>query len=109
VANLHEIAPPFDDSVLLQAIADEFTELHQLPAVSALEPLEPLDTGKFPGLTETVAQFESWEWTFGQTPPFSVTESLSLTGHGTAVGRLCYKFSIAPSPLSDRGFPNKWY
>lgn len=40
--------------------------------------IDPEDKSLFPGLSEAAAELQSWEWTFGKTPKFSIQTALKL-------------------------------
>lgn len=40
--------------------------------------IDPEDESVFPGLNEAASELQSWEWTFGKTPRFSVQTVLEL-------------------------------
>lgn len=46
---------------------------------SALTLINPSDEATFPGLSRMATDLQSWEWTFGKTPKFSVQTVLDLT------------------------------
>lgn len=40
--------------------------------------MNPAEESVFPGLSKVAAELQSWEWTFGKTPKFSVQTVLDL-------------------------------
>lgn len=46
---------------------------------SALTLVDPADESAFPGLSRTATELQSWDWTFGKTPKFSIQTLLDLT------------------------------
>jgi lipoate-protein ligase A len=87
VVNLRDLAPALDDAALYSAIAEEFCLEYDLTPPPLVLPLvDPVrDIDAMPGLADIRREFASWEWTFGQTPPFTVRQTLDLPSAGKTV------------------------
>lgn len=69
VINLNQIKPDIDHEMVCQAIIEAFSEYYD----EQLEPelIAPDEFQNLPGFEERFARQSSWEWNFGQTPPFT--------------------------------------
>lgn len=68
VMNLGEIAPTLNHDTLCPAIIDAFCSHYG--AKCEVEPLDPENLAKLPGLKERYEELMSWEWRFGHAPQF---------------------------------------
>jgi lipoate-protein ligase A len=102
VVNLRELQPALDEPALLSAIAAEFCAVHGLPPPPPTLPVwDPFaDAAQLPGLAEIAADFAGWQWTFGQTPPFTVRHPLAFRPAVSGSWSCCiWRRLSAPLPL----------
>lgn len=88
VMNLRELAKDCDFTVLAEAVATAFRDEHGLPSQLAMQKLDPLSPALHESLSVQLQAMGSWEWIFGQSPPFSVTKELLLPSN-SVVRFLC--------------------
>uniref|UniRef100_A0A4W6C1V9 Lipoyltransferase 1 n=1 Tax=Lates calcarifer TaxID=8187 RepID=A0A4W6C1V9_LATCA len=74
VANLLDHAPTLQWEELLDGLEQQYSTGTLLLLLAS-----PGSDSTFPGLSRTVAELRSWDWTFGKTPKFSVQTLLDLT------------------------------
>ncbi|XP_041638054.1 lipoyltransferase 1, mitochondrial [Cheilinus undulatus] len=77
VANLVDHAPTLQWEELLEALGQQYNTEFGFRAPLAL--VNPSDEAEFPGLSRMEAELQTWDWTFGKTPKFSVKTALDLT------------------------------
>eukprot|EP00042_Codosiga_hollandica_P002073 m.11359 g.11359 ORF g.11359 m.11359 type:complete len:377 (-) comp15407_c0_seq1:239-1369(-) len=62
------------------SIAAAWQKAHGPSAAVSHHTVNPLDSTRFPGLDMRIAEFQSWDWRYGQSPSFSLTISNQLPG-----------------------------
>lgn len=63
----------------------------------------------FPGLSEAASELQSWEWTFGKTPKFSVETTLELVdGEFSSTARLHVEVKNGVMGSCELDVPSDW-
>lgn len=77
VKNLLEKDPTLTCEVLINAIATEYADFHQMD--SHINLINPTDETTFPGINSQAKELQSWEWIYGKTPKFSINTSFNVS------------------------------
>lgn len=71
--------------------------------------INPEDESVFPGLSEAASELQSWEWTFGKTPKFSVQTVLELVdGEFSGTARLHVEVKNGVMESCELDVPSDW-
>lgn len=83
MGTLSLLHPGLTHNKVADTIADEFLSAGSVDKrENHSTTVDPADEAQFPGVSEKSSLLQSWQWTFGKTPPFTMaSEATFPIGH----------------------------
>lgn len=123
--NLREVCPDISMDKLIKSLGYEYLRTKpvsmedggdaQISKQRGFQTINPTDDW-FPGLAKTQQEYESWNWRFGHTPKFTISQSFDIPDEHGASGELVISleivkgliesvcFKIPPTLVNDEHF-----